>query len=120
VPDAAGEVALEAADRFAVGLAFGSFASDVVLGLWVAARAGDGDAVNGGVELAVAAAIEAVALRCAGARGDRRDAGGARELCVGGEAASAGDLADELAGGQRPEAGGLSDEVCVVVVMRPR
>ena len=33
VPDAACEVALEAADRFAVGFAFGGFASDVGLGL---------------------------------------------------------------------------------------
>ena len=46
VPDAAGEVALEAADGFAGGLAFGAFAGDVVLGFGVAARAGDGDAVD--------------------------------------------------------------------------
>ncbi len=82
VPDPAGEVALEAADRFSVGLAFGSFASDVVLRFGVAARAGDGDAVDRGVELAVAAAIEAVALCLAGAGGDRRDARRARELGV--------------------------------------
>ena len=37
-------------------------AGDVVLGLGVAARPGDGDAVDGGVDLAVAAAVEAVAL----------------------------------------------------------
>ena len=41
----------------------------------------------------------------AGAGGDRRDAGGAGELGVGGEALGAGDLADELGGGQRPAAG---------------
>ena len=63
VPDAACEVAFEAADRFAVGLAFGAFAGDVGAGFGVAAGAGDGDAVNGGVDLAVAAAIEAVAVR---------------------------------------------------------
>jgi hypothetical protein len=62
VPDAAGEVAFEAADGFAVGLAFGGLAGDVVAGFWVAAGAGDGDAVDGGVDLAVAAAIESVAV----------------------------------------------------------
>ena len=93
-------------------------AGDVVLGLGVAAGAGERDAVNGGVDLAVAAAVEAVAVGLAGADGDRRDAGGACELGVGGEAVGAGDLADELGGGQRPEAGlgeqlrrGLGDEV---------
>ena len=80
-------------------------AGDVVAGLGVAAGAGDGDAVDGGVDLAVAAAVEAVAVGLAGADGDRRQAGGAGELGVGGEAAGAGDLADELGRGQRPEAG---------------
>ena len=61
VPDAACEVALEAADHVAVGLALGAFAGDVGLGLVVAAGAGDRDAMNGGVDLAVAAAVEAVA-----------------------------------------------------------
>jgi hypothetical protein len=65
VPDASGEVAFEAADGFACGLAFGGLASDVVLGLGVAAGAGDGDAVQGGIDLAVAAAIEPVSLRLA-------------------------------------------------------
>ena len=62
VPDASGEVAFEAAQRFFAGLAFGAFARDVVLGLGVASGAGDGDAVDGGVELAVAAAVKAMAL----------------------------------------------------------
>jgi len=59
--------------------------------------------VKGGVDLAVAALVEAVSLRVAGAGGDRRDPGGARELGWGGEALRAGDLADELGRGQRPE-----------------
>src|SRR3954469_18310438 len=62
VPDAAGEVAFEAADRFSFALAFGELFGHVVAGLGVAARAGDGDAVQGGVDLAVAAAVEAVAV----------------------------------------------------------
>ena len=45
-PDVAGEVALEAADGFAGGLAFRVAAGDVVLGCGVAAGAGDDDAVQ--------------------------------------------------------------------------
>ena len=101
----AGEVALEAADGFAGGLAFGLAAGDVVLGLGVAAGAGDDDAVKRGVDLAVAALVEALSLGVAGAGGDRRDAGGARELGRGGKALRAGDLADELGRRQGPEPG---------------
>src|SRR5215217_8552525 len=103
VPDAAGEVALEAADGFFCALAFGAFAGDVVLGLGVAAQSGDGDAVDGRVDLAVAATVEAVAVGLAGADRDRSDAGSARELGVCGEPARAGDLSDELGRGQRTE-----------------
>jgi len=62
VPDAPGEVALEAAAGFFGALALGAFAGDVVLGFAVTAQAGDGDAVNGRVDLAVAAAVQAVAV----------------------------------------------------------
>src|SRR3954454_15429989 len=95
VPDAAGEVAFEAADGFAGGLAFGSFAVEVGLGFGVAAGAGDRDAVDRGVELAVAAAVEAVAVGLARADRDRCDAGGAGELGFGAKAGRAGDLADQ-------------------------
>src|SRR3954447_8164208 len=105
VPDAAGEVAFEAADGFAGGLVFGSFAVEGGLGFGVAAGGGDGDAVDGGVDLAVAAAVEPVAVGLAGAVRDRRDAGGAGELGLGAEAGDAGDLTDQLRGGQRSEAG---------------
>src|SRR4051794_41571645 len=75
VPEAAGEVAFEAADGFFGALAFGAFAGDVVLGLGVAAQARDGDAVDGGVDLAVGAAVGAVGgWPCPGERGR----GGAR------------------------------------------
>ena len=94
MPDAAGEVAFEAAHRFEPGLAFGAFASDVVLGLGVASGAGERDAVDGGVELAVAAAIETVAVRLARADRDRRDAGRASQLGFGGEALGTGDFAE--------------------------
>src|SRR5215207_8049272 len=82
LPDAPGEVALEAADGLFGALALGAFASDVVLGLGVAAQAGDGNAVDGGVDLAVAAAIQAVPVGLARANRDRGDAGGARELGI--------------------------------------
>jgi len=71
----------------------------------VAAGAGDDHAVKRGVDLAVAALVESLALRVARAGRDRCDAGGAGQLCRGGEALRAGDLADELGGDQRPEPG---------------
>ena len=67
MPDAAGEVAFEAADGFSGGFAFGAFAGEVVAGFGVTAGAGDRDAVDGGVDLAVAAAVEAVASVTLGA-----------------------------------------------------
>ena len=63
--EAAGEVALEAAERSLVGLAFGFLALEVGLGGWVVAGAGDGDDVERVVELAVAAAVESVAVALA-------------------------------------------------------
>jgi hypothetical protein len=118
VPDAAGEVAFEAAHGFEAGLAFDAFAGQVVARFGVAAGAGQGDAVDGGVELSVAAAVKSVAVGLAGADGDRGDAGGAGELGLGGKAPGASDLAEQLPGSQRAEAGlgeqlrrGLLDEV---------
>ena len=71
-PDAPGEEALDAADGFAFGLAFGDSAGDVGAGGWVAALLGDGDEVERPVELAVAATVEAVAgLVLSGGGGDR-------------------------------------------------
>jgi hypothetical protein len=62
VPDAAGEVAFEAAEGFPAALAFAAFAFEVGAGRGVDAGAGEGDRVEGAVELAVAAAVQAVAL----------------------------------------------------------
>src|SRR4051812_22055439 len=50
-PDAAREVALDAADRFAGGLALGAPAGDVVADLRVTARAGDDHPVQRRVDL---------------------------------------------------------------------
>ena len=60
VMEAAGEVALEAAQRVFGRLAFGFFADQVVPGGRVVFGAGHGDDVQRMVELAVAAAVEPV------------------------------------------------------------
>jgi len=57
VVKAACEVAFEAAQRFASGLAFGELALQIELGCGVAARPRDGDDVQSVVELSVAAAV---------------------------------------------------------------
>ena len=56
-PDAAGEVAFEAADRFAFGFALCVSAVEVGAGGWVGAGAGERDDVDRAVELAVTAAV---------------------------------------------------------------
>ena len=104
-PDVAREVGLQATDRFAGALAFAAPALEVLARGLVAARTGHDHAVKGGVDLAVAALIEAMALRVARAGGDRRDAGDSRELGRCREALSAGDLTDERGRSQRPQAG---------------
>src|SRR3954468_2573095 len=104
-PNAAGEVALEAAQGFAAGLAVGLLAREVGGGLRVQAALGDGEAVQRAVELAVAAAVEAVAVGASGGGGDRCRAGEPSELGVGREALDAGDLADQLRGGQHAAPG---------------
>src|SRR3954452_45997 len=73
-PDAAGEVALEAADRFAGALAFAAPALDVVARRRVTARAGDDHAVQRRVDLAVSASVEPLALGVSRAGRDRCDA----------------------------------------------
>jgi hypothetical protein len=67
----------------------------------------DRDPVQGAVELAVAAAVEAVALVFAGARVEWRNAGVAGELRVGAEAIDRPDLAQQLGGAQGSAAGKL-------------
>jgi hypothetical protein len=62
VVKAAREVLLEAAERSLFALALGFLARQVGLRGWVMAGAGDGDDVEGVVELAVAAAVEPVAV----------------------------------------------------------
>ena len=62
VEDDACELSFEAADRFAAAFAFPAFALEVSARGGVATRLCDRDAVERRVELAVAAAVEPVAL----------------------------------------------------------
>src|SRR3954451_7022390 len=75
VPDAAGEVALEAAQRLAPTVALGELALQVGARGRVDAQARDGDAVQRAVELAIAAAVEAHAVAAPRRARDRRGAG---------------------------------------------
>ena len=79
--DLAGDVAFEAALGFSGGFAFGGSFGDVGLGVWAVAAAGDGDGVQRAVELAVAAAVEAVAGVLPRGRFEWGDAGEAGEGC---------------------------------------
>src|SRR5450755_2957085 len=81
-PEAAGEVALEAAQRSLVGLALGLFAREIFLRGGVVLGAGDRDRVQRPVELAVTAAVEAVFGSLPGGAWDRGGAGLAAEACV--------------------------------------
>jgi hypothetical protein len=98
-------LAFEAADRFAPAFAFGLFAFEVGACGCMDASLGYGDAVQGAVELAVAAAVEAVALVIAGAGVERGDASVAGELGVGSEAVDRADLAEQLGCAQWAAAG---------------
>ena len=68
---------------------------------------GDRDAVQGAVELAVAAAVEAVALVFARAGVERCDAGVAGQLGVRSEAVDGADLAEQLGRRERGTIGEL-------------
>ena len=61
--DLAGDVSLETADGFAAGLAFGDAAGEVVAGTGIPAQAGQDNAVERGVGLAVTPAIDSLG-RC--------------------------------------------------------
>src|SRR5919204_5499361 len=61
--DGVGEVALEGSSGFSGGFSFGDLAREVGLGGGVVALLDDGDAVERGVELAVASAVQAGGAR---------------------------------------------------------
>ncbi len=103
-PGLAGDVALEDADDLALGEAFLDAALHVAAGAGVAAHAGDDDAPEGVVGLAVAAGVEAMAGDLAGGRGDRGDA---TEVRPGGFGA---DAFGVVAGGDKEGGGGVDPD----------
>src|SRR5206468_9310657 len=96
VEDDAGELAFEAAECFAAALDLGLFAFEVGARGRVDSCLGDRYAVQGAVELAVAAAVEPMSAVFAGAGFEWGDAGVAGELRVGLEACDRADLAEQL------------------------
>ena len=83
----AGDVAFEASNDFFLGHAFFGASLHVVAGAGVPAQAAEYDAVERGVGLPVAAAVEPVPGCLAGAGGDRGDAAEHGERGFGGESA---------------------------------
>ena len=98
-------MAFETPDRFAFAFAFGDFAAQITACGGVPRRPGERDDVQRSVELSVAAAVQAVALGVAGARGDRGGPGVPCEAGFGAEALGAGSVADDDRGGHGAAAG---------------
>jgi len=87
--------------------AFGLFALEVGPRGWMYAALRDRDAVEGAVQLAVAAAVESVSLVFAGAGVEWCDASVAGELGVRAEAVDRPDLGEQLGGADGAAAGQL-------------
>src|SRR6266516_2240963 len=100
----AGEVALDAAAYFLAGLAFGAAALDVGQGGRVIAHPGDGDDVQGPVELAVAEANEPVPAGAAGGHRDRRRSRQHGERCLAADPPGVGPGQQDLRGAERADA----------------
>jgi hypothetical protein len=101
----ASEVALEDAGGVACAFALCNAASDVVACRRVVLAAVEDDGVQGAVELAVAAAAEAVADRLAARGGQWCDAGEAGEGGFGADAVMVGSGDNQLCGDDRADAG---------------
>lgn len=102
---AAGEVALEASHGFALGLALGDAPGDVGLGGGVAAHADHDDEMQGPVELADAAAVEAVPAGIPGGRGDGAGPGQGGECGLGADSAGVGPRDEHDGGGDGTDTG---------------
>jgi hypothetical protein len=104
VVDLAGDVALEAAQDVELGQALLGAPFHVGPGRWVAAHPDQGDAPQGVVGLAVAAAVESVAVGAARGRGD---GGGAAQV---GEGGLAMEPLGVVAGGDQQLPGGVDPD----------
>lgn len=93
-------MAFEAAQGFAPGLALGLLSLEELPGGRMDPALADRDPVQGAVELAVAAAVEAVAGVLARGGGDRGDAGQAGELRIRAQPLCPRGLGDQLRGGE--------------------
>ena len=102
--EVAGEVALQEACGFSTGFAFGDATVDVLPGLGVVLAAVEDDGVEGPVELAVAAAAEAVAVGESARGGERCDAGEPCEGCFRADAVFVRPAHDQLRGDDRSDA----------------
>jgi hypothetical protein len=110
--EVAGEVAFEAAVCFAATLAVLDASVGVGDRRWVRASAGDEDHVQCAVELAVAAAVEAVADRLSGGGGDRCAAGEAGEGGFASDPAAVRPGEHDLRGRGRADAGLIEQLRC--------
>src|SRR6266545_6547370 len=111
-------MSFEATERLHPTLALGLLSIEKRAGGRMHPTLGDGDAVKGAVELAVAAAVEAMPRRPAGGGRDRGDAGEPGELGIGCKASGAGGLGDDLGGGE-PGAAGQLEQLWGVVADEP-
>ena len=98
-------MAFEAAPGFSCGFALADFFGDVGLGVGAVSAAGDGDGVQCPVEVAVAAAVEAVACCLPGGGFEGRDPAeaGERGLVAASPVVGPGDV--DLGGGDGADAG---------------
>lgn len=102
--DLAGELAFEGAEGFGLAVAARALPVEVGAGLGVDAGLGDRDAVEGCVELTVAAALEPVAVSCPGGGGDGGDAGVHGERGFGAEPGDVGGFSEDLRCAERAAA----------------
>src|SRR3954463_9431791 len=84
--DLAGDVALDAADRLELGVAFGNALGDIGLGSGVRPEPANGDDVQRAVRRSVAASVQAMAGGSTRGGGDRTDAAQGREAGFGTQA----------------------------------
>src|SRR5271157_468025 len=110
--DLTGDVALEAADGLASGLAFGNASSNVVLGAFVPAQARDRDRVEGRICLSIAAAVEPASVRLA--RGCLDWADPAER----GEGGLTGQALGVVAGGEQQRGGGIWSDAVTLQQLR--
>ena len=110
--DLTSEVSLEAATDLSEGAAFCGAAFDVGAGAGVHSHAGDDGHVEGPVQAAITASIDAVPNGVARGGGDRIGAGEAGERGLRSDASQVGPGGQCDGGGDRPDAGLVKERAC--------